>query len=116
MVLFNANDEPQTISSTTWIDQNLTLHPVQAASVDEVVKQTTFDAATGTFVVPGRTTAVFVARQTHIQYFPIIGVRVSVPAAAPAAAEPQASTTMPWIAMLVMPAMLVGMLPGRRQR
>ena len=116
VVLFNANDEPQTISSTTWIDQNLTLHPVQAASVDEVVKQTTFAAATGTFVVPGRTTAVFVARQTHIQYFPIIGVRVSVPVAAPAAAEPQASAAMPWIAMLVMPAMLVGMLPGRRQR
>jgi uncharacterized repeat protein (TIGR01451 family) len=53
VVLFNANDEPQTITSTGWMDQELVLHPVQAASVDDVVKQTTFDADTGEFVIPG---------------------------------------------------------------
>ncbi len=60
VVLFNANDEPQTISSATWVDQAFVLHPIQAASVDDVVKTTTFDSATGEFVIPGRTTAVFV--------------------------------------------------------
>jgi pullulanase-type alpha-1,6-glucosidase len=77
VVLFNANDEAQTISSTTWVDQELTLHPVQANSVDEVVKQSTFDPATGTFTIPGRTTAVFVVQQTYTYFFPVIAKQAS---------------------------------------
>ncbi|NHZ71954.1 MAG: DUF3372 domain-containing protein, partial [Aquificales bacterium] len=77
VVLFNANDEAQTISSTTWIDQDLELHPIQVNSVDDVVKQTTFDSATGEFTIPGRTTAVFVVRQ-YTYYFPIMAKDVSV--------------------------------------
>ena len=38
----------------------VTLHPVQTAGDDAVVKQSAFDPATGTFTVPGRTVAVFV--------------------------------------------------------
>ncbi|MFJ6776298.1 alpha-1,6-glucosidase domain-containing protein, partial [Kitasatospora sp. NPDC091257] len=36
------------------------LHPVQAGGADRVVQRSGFDAATGTFTVPGRTVAVFV--------------------------------------------------------
>ncbi|MCB8983287.1 MAG: pullulanase-type alpha-1,6-glucosidase [Ardenticatenaceae bacterium] len=117
VVLFNANDEPQTISSTTWIDQNLTLHPVLANSVDAVVKQSTFDPATGTFTIPGRTTAVFVAAQVYTTYFPIIANGTPASAAAePAAPEAKAPTAvMPLLAALVMPAMLVG-VPSLRRR
>ncbi|MBK8989097.1 MAG: pullulanase-type alpha-1,6-glucosidase [Chloroflexi bacterium] len=116
VVLFNANDVTQTISSTAWLNQELTLHPVQANSVDEVVKQTTFDSATGTFVVPGRTTAVFVIEQTYTYFFPVIAKQGNLSAAAEpmdVAAAPTAVT--PWVAVLVMPAMLVGMLPMRRR-
>ncbi|WP_390891279.1 alpha-1,6-glucosidase domain-containing protein [Dactylosporangium roseum] len=35
-------------------------HPVQAASADPVVRQSTFDSAHGSFIVPARTVAVFV--------------------------------------------------------
>ena len=38
------------------------LHPVQAAGGDPVVKQSADDARTGTFTVPARTVAVFVSK------------------------------------------------------
>jgi pullulanase/glycogen debranching enzyme len=60
IVLVNANDEAQSFTMTDLIGFELGLHPVQAASVDPVVKTSTFDRETGTFTVPGRTTAVFV--------------------------------------------------------
>ena len=89
VVLFNANDEAQTISSTNWIDQELVLHPIQAASVDEVVKQTTFDAPAGEFTIPGRTTAVFVVEQVvEIEY----GVELS-PATASQEGMPSETVT-----------------------
>jgi pullulanase len=55
MVVFNANDEPQTVNlfgTEAW-----TLHPVLAASTDSVVKTAKHDA--NGFYVPARTTAVF---------------------------------------------------------
>jgi hypothetical protein len=64
VVLVNANDENQTFTQTDLTGFNLELHPVQANSVDPVVKTSTFDVATGTFEVPGRTTAVFVVKAT----------------------------------------------------
>jgi len=42
---------------------NVRLHPVQANSADRVVRSSSFDAGTGTFTVPARTTAVFVQAQ-----------------------------------------------------
>jgi pullulanase-type alpha-1,6-glucosidase len=60
LVLVNANSEDQTFSSTALAGHNLSLHPVQMNSVDEVVKTSTYDGATGTFFVPARTTVVFV--------------------------------------------------------
>ncbi len=77
VVLFNANDEAQTISSPTWAGLDLALHPVQMASVDDVVQQTTFDSATGTFVVPGRTTAVYILEEVTVY-----GVELSADAVA----------------------------------
>ncbi len=61
VVLFNASDEAQTFSAANLQDVTLSLHPVQANSTtDTLVQQATFDAATGVFRVPARTTAVFV--------------------------------------------------------
>ena len=77
VVLINANDEAQNFTEEALVGLELTLHPVQAASVDPVVQTTTFDAATGTFAIPARTTAVFVLPQTEAEYtyfFPWIAV------------------------------------------
>jgi hypothetical protein len=60
VTLVNANDEAQSISAGVVAGQNLTLHLVQVNSVDPLVKTSTFDSTSGTFMVPGRTTAVFV--------------------------------------------------------
>jgi len=59
VVLINANDEQQSIRIGDLAGKDLVLHLVQFGSVDDVVKQSTFDSATGLFTVPGRTTAVF---------------------------------------------------------
>ncbi len=64
VVLVNANDEAQAIAVGDLIGIGLQLHPVQAASVDPIVRTSSFDTATGTFEVPGRTTAVFVLQET----------------------------------------------------
>ena len=60
VVLINANDEPQTFTESQLTGFDLMLHPVQQNSHDPIVRTATFDATAGTFVVPGRTTAVFV--------------------------------------------------------
>jgi pullulanase-type alpha-1,6-glucosidase len=60
-VLFNPTDEPITSAVDGWSGAaDVTLHPVLAGSADAVVRTSSFDAATGTFTVPARTTAVFV--------------------------------------------------------
>jgi pullulanase len=60
VVLINANDEQQVFSADAFKGKKLMLHVVQRNSVDPVVKTAAFNAATGSFTVPGRTTAVFV--------------------------------------------------------
>jgi pullulanase-type alpha-1,6-glucosidase len=59
VTLVNANDAPATFPLPAAAGLELSLHPVQAASVDPVVQTSAFDSATGTFYIPGRTTAVF---------------------------------------------------------
>jgi pullulanase len=59
VVLFNAAPETR-----TWVNRDLRrlglgLHPVQRQSADRIVRRASYDDATGTFKVPGRTTAVF---------------------------------------------------------
>jgi hypothetical protein len=60
-VLFNPTDEAITYAIESWVGEpSVALHPILAASADDVVGDSAFDAATGTFSVPARTTAVFV--------------------------------------------------------
>jgi pullulanase len=67
MVVINASDDPRTLN--LFGDQTWTLHPVQAASADAVVRTATHDA--NGFFVPARTTAVFRrASQTSCAPFP----------------------------------------------
>jgi pullulanase len=67
MVVFNASDDPRTLNlfgGEAW-----TLHPVQAASADPVVRTAKHDASG--FFVPARTTAVFRrASQTSCAPYP----------------------------------------------
>ena len=58
--LINANDEAQTFTVGDLAGTEVVLHQVQANSADPIVRTAAFDDATGTFTVPGRTTAVFV--------------------------------------------------------
>jgi pullulanase-type alpha-1,6-glucosidase len=62
VVLFNASPLPVTFSDSSFTGLQFELHPVQAASTDEIVQRSDFDTAKGAFSVPGRTTAVFVLR------------------------------------------------------
>jgi hypothetical protein len=59
VVLVNANDEAQSFAVSELAGKELSLHLVQVNSVDELVKTASFDSATGTFTVPGRTTVVY---------------------------------------------------------
>jgi pullulanase/glycogen debranching enzyme len=65
VVLFNAAPYPQSFTAPVLQGEKLGLHPVQQASADPVVRTSTFDRGTGTFTVPARTTAVFVAKERH---------------------------------------------------
>jgi hypothetical protein len=62
-VLVNANDEAQSFTIPAAQDQNIGLHAVQVNSADALVQTSSFDPVTGTFMVPGRTTAVFVQNE-----------------------------------------------------
>jgi pullulanase-type alpha-1,6-glucosidase len=64
VVAFNALPTPTTFTSDALKDLDLQLHPIQANSVDDVVKSAAFDSATGTITLPGRTTVVYVLNQT----------------------------------------------------
>ena len=64
IVLVNANDEAQSFTQAGLAGLDLQLHDIQANSVDPIVTTSTFDAVSGTFVIPGRTTAVFVLEET----------------------------------------------------
>lgn len=59
-VVFNATPETQARAVAALEGAEVTLHPVQTACDDPVVKQSAFDPGTGTLSVPARTVAVFV--------------------------------------------------------
>ena len=61
VVLFNANSQAATFAAPELAGKRFRLHPIMAESSDELVQSAEFHRATGTFSVPGRTTAVFVA-------------------------------------------------------
>ena len=62
VVLFNASDDPQSFASDTFKNMDLELHPVLKESADALVRTASFEAKSGTFVVPARTTAVFMSK------------------------------------------------------
>jgi pullulanase-type alpha-1,6-glucosidase len=64
VVLVNANDQAQSFAVGKLAGADLQLHTIQANSVDPLVQTSSFDSASGTFEVPGRTTAVFVQQET----------------------------------------------------
>ncbi|WP_308170210.1 pullulanase-type alpha-1,6-glucosidase [Acrocarpospora catenulata] len=59
-VVFNATSQARQQTVAGLAGATVTLHPVQAASADPVVKESAVDRATGTLTVPARTVAVFV--------------------------------------------------------
>ena len=65
VVVFNATDAEQSYAAEGLVGTGLALHPVQAGGADPAVKDAWFEAATGTLVVPARTTAVFVDRSVR---------------------------------------------------
>jgi pullulanase len=63
LVVFNATNGTVNFSNPQLTGLQLQLHPVQQASSDPVVRQSTFNSGTGTATVPALTTAVFVTTQ-----------------------------------------------------
>ncbi|MFD3517027.1 pullulanase-type alpha-1,6-glucosidase [Streptomyces sp. NPDC058657] len=59
MVVFNATPQSQGQTVAAAAGTGYALHPVQAGGSDPVARQARYDAATGTFTVPGRTVSVF---------------------------------------------------------
>ncbi|MBF0815255.1 pullulanase-type alpha-1,6-glucosidase [Microbacterium paludicola] len=62
LVFFNASPEPVTQKVAGLEGRSFALTPAQAKGSDPVVKETTWDAATGTITIPARTVAVLVER------------------------------------------------------
>jgi pullulanase/glycogen debranching enzyme len=65
VVLLNATPTAQTLIVPELAGRQLQLHPVQMDSADPVVRTARFEHSSGTFTVPGRTAAVFVAGDDH---------------------------------------------------
>ncbi|MEM7351070.1 MAG: pullulanase-type alpha-1,6-glucosidase [Acidobacteriota bacterium] len=63
VVLFNATPHPQRFAAPSLPARDFELHEVQQASADPVVATSSWEMAAQTFVVPARTTVVFVARR-----------------------------------------------------
>lgn len=63
VVYFNAANTETTYTDASLESLKLHLHPVQAASSDAIVRQSTFNTKTGTAVIPALTTAVFISDQ-----------------------------------------------------
>ena len=63
VVVFNANNSQVSFQNSALVGLGLHLHPVQRHSADPIVSQSSFNAQTGTVVVPALTTAVFVTEK-----------------------------------------------------
>ncbi|XP_011024341.1 PREDICTED: pullulanase 1, chloroplastic isoform X2 [Populus euphratica] len=60
VVIFNASPSEVSFASPVLRARTFQLHPIQAMSADEVVKNSSYETSTGCFTVPPRTTSVFV--------------------------------------------------------
>jgi hypothetical protein len=61
VIIFNATTNTTTQSVSAVAGQKFQLDPIQQDGSDPVVRTAKYTAATGTFTVPARTVAVFVA-------------------------------------------------------
>jgi pullulanase len=75
--VFNATGTPKSYTAAELASRPMTLHPIQAASHDPLVRTATF--ASGTFTVPGRTTAVFWSARPLVAQLELLRAEVSVP-------------------------------------
>jgi len=64
IVFFNAQPNPVTFSDEELAGKDFSLHPVQQTSADAVVRESKYDSS-GSFTIPGRTTAVFILAHTQ---------------------------------------------------
>jgi pullulanase-type alpha-1,6-glucosidase len=92
VVAFNALPEPVSFTHESLVGLALELHPLQAASVDNLVQQSTFDSVSGTLNIPGRTTVVYVLPQTEPEP---TATPLPEPAAMPTAEPTEAPTAAP---------------------
>ncbi|KAL5994639.1 Pullulanase 1, chloroplastic [Asimina triloba] len=60
VVIFNASPKEVAFASPALKTRKFELHPIQLTSADELVKNSSYEAASGRFIVPPRTTSVFV--------------------------------------------------------
>ena len=60
-----------TFTDPSLTDMGYTLHPVQQKSVDEVLRTVSYDTTSGSFTIPGHTTAVFVIKEKTDMTLPI---------------------------------------------
>ncbi|MFO7536610.1 MAG: pullulanase-type alpha-1,6-glucosidase, partial [Chloroflexota bacterium] len=61
VVLFNGSGETVRFAEASLAGTSFSLHPIQQNSADAVVQTAVYDANSGSFEIPGLTTAVFVA-------------------------------------------------------
>ncbi|GAB3603566.1 pullulanase-type alpha-1,6-glucosidase [Microbacterium aureliae] len=66
LVAFNASPEPVTVVLSELAGRSFALTPAQARGSDTIVKQTSWDTATGTITIPARTAAVLVDVQAKL--------------------------------------------------
>ena len=92
VVLFNAAPEAVTFADPAFAEAAFELHPVQQASVDAALAEAAYDAAAGSFTVPGRSAVVFVVASTAPAATVPAPTATSVP---PTATEPAPTATQP---------------------
>jgi pullulanase-type alpha-1,6-glucosidase len=126
--VFNPTDDAVLFAAGGLIGADVALHPVLVGSVDPVVVAAGFDAATGTFSVPARTTAVFidqepdvtapeaVAELTLVAGNGIGRSEFQVGASCSDDRDPDPATTATLNGVTVEDGQVVVMIPSRRQR
>jgi pullulanase len=97
LVMFNASLGQIQLGIPQYVGAAFQLHPVQAASNDPLLTQAKFDAATGVFTVPPRTTAVFVVKAGDSPQ-PATTATPTVMATPVEVSSPSPTTAMPTVA------------------